>query len=131
MPTLHHINLSVPPTLSDATGSEQAGTDAERRWLETLGYRSIEPGTEIAAMAQVHWFEGDDGTQVHLTVDEDHAPSKRAHTAISLGDALDATVAQLEAAGVRCNTLAFDGDRHVFANDPAGNLWELIGPLAS
>ncbi len=128
---LHHINLSVPPTVADAAGTEHSGTDAERRWLETLGYHRIEPGAEIAAMTQVHWFEGDDGSQVHLTVDEHHAPSKLAHTAISLGEALDTTIAQLEATGVRCNTLAFDGDRHVFANDPAGNLWELIGPLAS
>ena len=131
MPTLHHVNLCVPPTIRVDAGTEQPGTDAEQRWLEMLGYRGIEAGPEIAAMGQVHWFEADDGTQVHLTVDPEHAPSSRAHTAIRLDDALDPTVAKLEAAGHRCNTIAFDGDRHVFAHDPAGNLWELIGPLAS
>jgi catechol 2,3-dioxygenase-like lactoylglutathione lyase family enzyme len=131
MPRLHHVNLCVPPTVRDDAGSERAGTDAERAWLELLGYRRIEAGPEISAMAQVHWFEADDGTQVHLTPDAAHAPSKVAHTAIRLDDELDATVARLEAAGHTCNTIAFDGDRHVFAHDPAGNLWELIGPLAS
>ena len=129
MPTLHHVNLCVPPAVTDAAGQERPGIDAERAWLEMLGYHRIEAGPEIAAMAQVHWFEGDDGTQVHLTVDPEHRPSARAHTAIRLDDDLDPTVARLEAAGHPCNTIAFDGDRHVFANDPAGNLWELIGPL--
>ena len=131
MPTLHHVNLCVPPTLRDGGGDEQPGTVVEHGWLEMLGYRRVEAGPEISAMAQVHWFEGDDGTQVHLTIDPEHAPSARAHTAIRLDADLDATVVRLEAAGHRCNTIAFDGDRHVFANDPAGNLWELIGPLAA
>jgi len=26
------------------------------------------------------------------------------------------------------HAITFDGDRHVFTKDPAGNLWELIGP---
>jgi hypothetical protein len=30
------------------------------------------------------WFEADDGTQVHLSVDPDHRPAARAHTAIEL-----------------------------------------------
>jgi len=128
---MHHVNLCVPPTIPDEAGAEQPGTDVERRWLEMLGYRRVEAGPEISAMAQVHWFEGDDGTQVHLTIDPEHAPSARAHTAIRLDADLDATVERLETAGHRCNTIAFDGDRHVFANDPAGNLWELIGPLAA
>jgi len=130
VPTLHHVNLCVPPSLRDQAGDEHAGPDAEAAWLEALGYRRVEGGPEITAMAQVYWFEGDDGTQIHLTIDPEHAPSGRAHTAIRLDSELDATVARLEAAGHRCNTIALDGDRHVFANDPAGNLWELIGPLA-
>jgi catechol 2,3-dioxygenase-like lactoylglutathione lyase family enzyme len=123
---MHHVNLCVPP----AVGAEP-GIDAERRWLEMLGYRGIDAGPELRARTTVNWFEGDDGAQIHLTEDADHAPSKRAHTAIRLDDALDPTIARLEAAGHECLTTSFDGDRHVFANDPAGNLWELIGPLAS
>ena len=123
MPTLHHVNLCVPETIDGAPG-----TDAEATWLLALGYRRIEGGPEISKMATVYWFEADDGSQVHLTPDPEHAPSARAHTAIRLDDALDPTVSRLEASGIRTNTIEFDGDRHVFANDPAGNLWELIGP---
>jgi catechol 2,3-dioxygenase-like lactoylglutathione lyase family enzyme len=130
VPKLHHVNLCVPPAVSEAAGHQRSGIEAETAWLEYLGYRSIEPGPEIAAMGTVHWFEADDGTQVHLTVDPEHRPSGRAHTAIRLDDELDPTVVRLEGAGYPCNTIAFDGDRHVFATDPAGNLWELIGPLA-
>jgi catechol 2,3-dioxygenase-like lactoylglutathione lyase family enzyme len=118
VPTLDHVNVCV----RDAA--------AETDWLVgMLGYRLATPGPEASELGTLFWFEADDGTQVHLTVDPSHQPSAAAHTAIRLGDVLDATVTRLEGAGHRCNTIAFDGDRHVFTNDPAGNLWELIGPV--
>ncbi len=125
MPTLDHINLSVPETVG-----ETSGTEAEAAWLTTLGYVRAEAGPEASKLGNPNWFAADDGTQVHLTVDPNHSPSARAHTAIRLDDALDAIVDRIESSGHRCSTIAFDGDRHVFATDPAGNLWELIGPLA-
>ena len=117
---LDHVNLCVP----------EDGVAAETRWLvDILGYRKAEPGPEASGFGTLYWFAADDGTQVHLTVDPDHHPSGRAHTAIQLGDALDEVLARVEAAGQRPgNGLTFDGGRHVFATDPAGNLWELIGP---
>jgi len=127
VPTLDHINLCVPAEV-DGT----AGTLAEASWLcDVLGYRRVEPGPEISRMgADLNWFAADDGTQVHLTTDPEHHPSGRAHTAIRLGDALDATIERIERTGNECNAIEFDGDRHVFTKDPAGNLWELIGPPA-
>jgi catechol 2,3-dioxygenase-like lactoylglutathione lyase family enzyme len=126
VPRLDHINLSVPETVGDAPG-----TDAEAAWLAALGYHRATPGPEASQLGTLDWFEAGDGTQVHLTVDPNHQPSAAAHTAIRLDDALDTTVTALEASGHRCTTIAFDGDRHIFATDPAGNLWELIGPLAA
>jgi catechol 2,3-dioxygenase-like lactoylglutathione lyase family enzyme len=122
MPGLDHINLSVPETVGDL-----AGTDAEERWLKVLGYSRVQPGPEASKLGALWWFAADDGTQVHLTVDPNHAPSATAHTAIRLDGALDATITALEESGHSCTAIAFDGDRHVFATDPAGNLWELIG----
>ena len=122
---MHHVNLCVPESIDGAPG-----TEAEAAWLVALGYRPVEGSPEISKMATVHWFEGDDGTQIHLSTVAEHQPSPRAHTAIRLDDALDPTIAALEATGVGCKTVEFDGDRHVFAHDPAGNLWELIGPPA-
>ncbi len=123
MPALDHINLCVPEKVGDL-----AGTDAEEQWLKVLGYSRAQPGPEASQLGALWWFSADDGTQVHLTVDPDHSPSSRAHTAIRLGDALDETIEALEQAGHPCRGIEFDGDRHVFATDPAGNLWELIGP---
>ncbi len=119
---LDHINLSVP----------EGGVDAEARWLvDLLGYKSAQPGPDSARLGPLHWFEADDGTQVHLTVDPEHHPSKRAHTAIYLGERLDPVIAQVEASGQEVFEITNDGRRQVFAHDPAGNLWELIGPSAS
>jgi catechol 2,3-dioxygenase-like lactoylglutathione lyase family enzyme len=119
---LDHVNLSVP----------EGGVDAETHWLvDLLGYRSAQPGPESARLGTLHWFEADDGTQVHLTVDPEHQPSKRAHTAIDLGDELDPVIARVEANGQETFTITNDGRRQVFATDPAGNLWELIGPPVS
>ena len=121
---LHHVNLSVPDDGAPTMGE----------WLVTmLGYREVEAGPEIRTMVEgmgrrVWWFEADDGHQVHLSPGPDHAVVASAHTAIRCDDQLDATVARLEAGGFSTRTIAFDGDRHAFVTDPAGNLWELVGP---
>ena len=119
---LDHVNLCVPTD----------GVAAETRWLvDILGYRRAEPGPDVSRFGTVNWFETDDGTQVHLTVDPEHRPSGRAHTAVHVGDDLDELVTRVEATGQDTSSVTFDGGRHVFATDPAGNLWELIGPPAS
>jgi catechol 2,3-dioxygenase-like lactoylglutathione lyase family enzyme len=118
---LDHVNLCVPTD----------GIPAETQWLvDILGYRPAEPGPEVSRFGTVQWFETDDGTQVHLTEDPEHHPSARAHTAVFVGDRLDDVVAQVRATGQDPKGVTFDGGRHVFATDPAGNLWELIGPPA-
>jgi catechol 2,3-dioxygenase-like lactoylglutathione lyase family enzyme len=119
---LDHVNLCVPTD----------GVPAETRWLvDILGYQTAEPGPEASRFGTVHWFEAEDGTQVHLTVDAEHRPSGRAHTAIHVGDVLDDVIARVESSGQTTSAITFDGGRHVFATDPAGNLWELIGPPTS
>jgi catechol 2,3-dioxygenase-like lactoylglutathione lyase family enzyme len=120
---LDHVNLCVP----------EDGVAAETEWLvEVLGYRGVEPGPDASKFGTLYWFEGEDGTQVHLTVDPEHHPSARAHTAVHLGDALDDVITRVEVTTGQTPGagLTFDGGRHVFAKDPAGNLWELIGPPA-
>ncbi len=126
MLAMHHVNLCVPTEVGGRDGAE-----AEGEWLVTvLGYRLAVPGPEAAKLGALRWYEADDH-QVHLTVDPEHQPNGRAHTAIRLDDALDGVVERLEAMGQTPHAITFDGDRHVFTNDPAGNLWELIGPPIS
>lgn len=121
---IHHVNLSVP-----ADGAAGMG-----RWLEEmLGYREVPGGPEVTELLaaggrRVWWFEADDGHQVHLSPTDDHVVSASAHTAVRLDDDLDAVLARLGAAGHETRGMSFDGERHVFVTDPAGNTWELVGP---
>jgi catechol 2,3-dioxygenase-like lactoylglutathione lyase family enzyme len=120
MTRLHHVNLGVLPD----------DVDAEAEFLvDVLGYRKVEP----SAMAQgfgARWYEIDDGTQVHLSLDPDHAPAARAHTAVEFGDQLDVLAVRLRDAGVEFGDNEFDGRRILFCQDPAGNRWELRGDQA-
>ena len=123
MVTAHHINLSVP---------EDGGPEMGRWLVEMLGYTEI-PGTpEATAMVEARgsrlwWFEADDGSQVHLSPNPEHAIVPRVHTAISLDADLDPALERLGAAGFEHRTTAFDGERHAFVTDPSGNVWELVG----
>jgi catechol 2,3-dioxygenase-like lactoylglutathione lyase family enzyme len=122
--SVHHVNLSVP--------EDAARTEGD--WLvEMLGYREVPGGPEITAIVEkmnrrVWWFEADDGSQVHLSPNPDHAVVPSAHTAIRLDDDLDPCLERLTAGGFETRSAAFDGERHIFVTDPAGNLWELVGP---
>lgn len=122
--SVHHVNLSVP----------EDGARTEGDWLvEMLGYREVAGGPEITALVEkmdrrLWWFEADDGSQVHLSPNPEHAIVPAAHTAIRLDDDLDPCLTRLEAGGFDTRTIAFDGERHAFVTDPAGNLWELVGP---
>ena len=118
MPRHHHVNLAVP------TG----GLDDEGEFLvSVLGYRRIDPGPDLVARG-ANWFEGEDGGQVHLSVDPEHRPAARAHVAVEVGDDAAAIEARLAAAGTAFDV--FDRDIHVLlCRDPAGNRWELRSPL--
>jgi catechol 2,3-dioxygenase-like lactoylglutathione lyase family enzyme len=115
MTRLHHVNLGVPPD----------GADAEGEFLvAVLGYRHLEPPEQAQAFG-ARWYETDDGTQVHLSVDPDHRPAARAHTAIEVGDEITTVAERLRTAGIEFGDSEFDGRRILFCQDPAGNRWEL------
>jgi catechol 2,3-dioxygenase-like lactoylglutathione lyase family enzyme len=113
------VNLGVP------TG----GTGAEEVFLlDVLGYRRVTSPPEFGDRAR--WFEGEDGSQIHLSEDPGHQPAARAHVAVEVGDVLDELEGRLKQAGLEYSV--FDGDdlRVVFCADPAGNRWELRGSSA-
>ncbi len=91
MTRLHHVNLGVPPDGADAEGEFLVGV---------LGYRHLEPPEQAQAFG-ARWYETDDGTQVHLSVDPDHQPAARAHTAIEFGDEIETVAERLRARGCR------------------------------
>jgi hypothetical protein len=112
------VNLSIPVD----------GGDAEAAFLtELLNYRPMEltPGTPPTA----RWFEGEDGTQIHLSEDPEHHPSTRAHVALELGDSLGALERTFDDVGLPYSAADGKSLRVVFCQDPAGNRWELRGTL--
>jgi catechol 2,3-dioxygenase-like lactoylglutathione lyase family enzyme len=117
----HHVNLGVP------TG----GIEAQERFLvDLLGYRVVEVDEAMKARG-VHWFEADDGSQVHLSEDPDHRPADRAHVAVEFGDELDRVGSRLRDAGWEFTDGGGLGARVLFLRDPSGNRWELRGVPAA
>jgi catechol 2,3-dioxygenase-like lactoylglutathione lyase family enzyme len=118
MVTFHHVNLGVPVD----------GLEAEAGFLTgVLGYRRMQMNPELQRMG-ANWFEADDGSQVHLSVDPDHRPAARAHVAVTFGPHLTDVETRLTE-----STIEFDASeragfpRVVICLDPAGNRWELRG----
>jgi hypothetical protein len=115
MPRFHHVNLGVLPD----------DLDAEMDFLENvLGYQRMEIPPDMQKY-DPKWFEADDGTQVHLSVDRDHRPGARAHTAIELIGTSADVERRLGDAGIDFQVGGSGDNRVLFCADPAGNRWEL------
>ena len=70
MPKFHHANIGVTPDQEEAEISFL---------VDILGYRRLEPSA-LAKGYGARWFEADDGSQIHLSVDADHVPPRpRSH----------------------------------------------------
>jgi catechol 2,3-dioxygenase-like lactoylglutathione lyase family enzyme len=111
MPRFHHANLGVPPGLEASEGSFL---------VDVLCYRKMDVPPDLQGRAR--WFEAEDGSQIHLSIDPEHRPAAAAHTAIEVDEAIEA---RLDAAGIGYQAGERDGLRVVFCDDPAGNRWEL------
>ena len=111
MPRFHHANLGVPPGLDEAQGAFL---------VDVLGYRKMEVPPDLQGLAR--WYEADDGSQIHLSIDPDHRPAARAHTAVEVGADVEA---RLTAADIPYRSAGRDELVVLFCADPAGNHWEL------
>lgn len=111
MPRFHHANLGVSPGLDDSEGSFL---------VDILLYRKVAVPADLQGIAR--WFEADDGSQIHLSIDPEHRPAAAAHTAIEVDDAIED---RLDAAGIPYKAGERERLRVVFCEDPSGNRWEL------
>jgi catechol 2,3-dioxygenase-like lactoylglutathione lyase family enzyme len=111
MPRFHHANLGVAPGVEDSEASFL---------VDVLLYRRMDVPQDLQRIAR--WFEADDGSQIHLSIDPEHRPAAAAHTAIEVDGAIEA---RLDAAGIAYQAGERDGVRVLFCEDPAGNRWEL------
>ena len=116
MPRFHHANLAVPPGLDEAEGDFL---------VDILGYQKMDVPPELAGLAR--WYEGEDSSQIHLSIDPDHRPAAMAHTAIEIDDGIGA---RLDAAGITYKSGGRGGVKVFFCEDPAGNHWELRTNMA-
>jgi catechol 2,3-dioxygenase-like lactoylglutathione lyase family enzyme len=112
---LDHLQLAIPPGGEDAADAFYAGL---------LGFERIPKPERLAARGGCWFVRGT--TAVHLGVEEDFRPARKAHPAFVVRN-LPELEAVLAAAGimVRQNTERESGGG-VYVDDPFGNRVELI-----
>ena len=115
---VHHVQLAAPP------GCEPA---ARAFYGELLGLSEVPKPDALRARGGV-WFAAGD-QQLHVGVEADFRPARKAHPALLVRD-LPALVAQLAAAGVELvDDEPLPGYDRVYAYDPFGNRLELLEPI--
>lgn len=112
---LDHIQVAMP------RGEEAA---ARAFYGHVLGLTEIPKPEPLAARGGV-WFKCG-AQQLHLGVEDDFRPAKKAHPAFAVDD-LDALARELEAGGycVIVDSVQVQGSRRIFTEDPFGNRVEL------
>ncbi len=117
MIALHHVQVSCP------AGGED---DARRFYGETLGIPEVAKPPVLAARGGC-WFRGD-GVEVHVGVEADFRPAKKAHPAFVVDD-IDALAARVEESGFPVTwDDDFPGYRRFYSADGSGNRVELLAP---
>jgi catechol 2,3-dioxygenase-like lactoylglutathione lyase family enzyme len=117
LPRLHHVQLAMPRHRED---------EARAFFVGVLGMSEIDKPPVLAARGGA-WFRCGD-LELHLGVEDDFVPARKAHPGIVVAD-LDDVVARLAAAGQEARWDAdFPGFRRVYADDPFGNRLEFLQP---
>ncbi|MEX1006984.1 MAG: VOC family protein [Acidimicrobiia bacterium] len=112
---LDHVQLAMP------VGREE---EADAFYRDLLGFDVVPKPASLAARGG-RWYRAG-GVQVHLGVDADFRPAKKAHPALVV-DGIDELAARLQAAGVTPHWEDEQpGMRHCYVDDPFGNRIELI-----
>jgi catechol 2,3-dioxygenase-like lactoylglutathione lyase family enzyme len=113
---IDHVQLALP-----AGGEERA----RGFYRDLLGMVEVTKPPELAKRGG-RWFQSG-SVQIHLGVEQDFRPAKKAHPALRCRD-YDALTAHLRAAGVETkDDHSIPGVRRCHISDPFGNRIELIG----
>jgi len=115
---LDHIQLAMPP-----------GRDAKARafYADLLGILEVAKPPHLARRGGC-WFECG-ALRVHLGVETEFRPARKAHPAFLVDDLAALTVA-LEAAGFLVRTdEPLEGYERLYVDDPFGNRIELMQPV--
>lgn len=114
---IDHVQLAMPA----------GGEDAARSfYVQLLGLNEVPKPANLAARGGC-WFEdGSASVRVHLGVEAEFRPARKAHPALEVAG-LGALVARLRAAAVPLkDDEPLEGYDRVYVDDPFGNRIELI-----
>src|SRR6266508_2885015 len=114
---VHHVQLAMP-----------RGAEATARafYAGVLGLTEIAKPPALAARGGV-WFRAD-ALELHLGVEDDFQPARKAHPGIIVED-LDGLAARLQARGIQVRPDAnFPGYRRFYLDDCFGNRLEFLSP---
>ncbi len=112
---IDHVQLAMP------SGQEQA---AIAFYEGLLGIPNVPKPAHLAVRGGC-WFE-DETVKIHLGVDDDFRPARKAHPALLVDD-LDSLTAQLVGHGVEVRSGDdSEGLRQRYVDDPFGNRIELL-----
>jgi catechol 2,3-dioxygenase-like lactoylglutathione lyase family enzyme len=113
---LHHVMLAIP------RGSEDR---VRPFYIELLGMLELPKPPALAARGGL-WVRGD-ALEIHLGVEDDFRPARKAHPGIRVGD-LDVLAERFRQHGVavQWDNENFPGHRRFYADDPAGNRLEFV-----
>lgn len=114
---IDHVQLAMPP-------GPEADARAEAFYAGLLGLARVPKPPELAVRGGC-WFEFG-AAKVHLGVEEDFRPARKAHPALRI-DHLDDLCALLDAAGSPTRrTEDIPGRPQWYVDDPFGNRIELL-----
>ncbi|MHB8528622.1 MAG: VOC family protein [Caulobacteraceae bacterium] len=114
---IDHVQLAIP------RGGEERARDF---WTGLLGLREQAKPAGLAPRGGC-WFEGP-GLKVHMGVDEDFRPARKAHVAFKVDD-VGALAAKARARGFEvADDRTLEGHERAFIFDPFGNRLEFLRP---
>ena len=113
----HHVQLAIPP------GSEDT---CREFYVDVVGMTEVQKPPALAARGGL-WVRSD-RLEIHLGVEDDFRPARKAHPGI-LAEDLDGLAARLAGKGVAVTwDENFPGYRRFYAFDPLGNRLEFLSP---
>jgi catechol 2,3-dioxygenase-like lactoylglutathione lyase family enzyme len=113
--SIDHVQIAIPVASEDRARAFYSGI---------LGFTEVPKPPEMAGRKSIWFVAG--GVNLHLGLESDFHPAKRAHPAFVV-TGLDAILAACERAGLPAKPdTSFNGLRRVHVFDPFGNRLELM-----